>query len=316
MSILITGVGGDIGQSVIKCLREGRILQLIGCDTDPYAAGQKQLSSFLVAPEVVDEVGYFKFIERVIEQYKVRYIYPTTELEIELFDRKRNPFEKLGVTLLINNPFIIDTFMDKHKTIKFLRENGLPYPVSYPIEAYNGELGYPILIKARRGWGGKGLTVVNNADELQFHSTRVPSALVQEVIGTNDEEYTAGVFSDGRVVHSICFRRYLGYGSLSKFVELVHAEEVESIARKIAETTQLDGCINVQLRKHKGRFTPFEVNPRISSTAYFRHYFGFEDVKWWLDSKEGKPIAYTPKYSSGIGVKTTREVFFNLEARV
>ncbi len=312
--VLVTGAGGDIGQSVIRCLREsGYNLKLLSCDIDPYAAGRKESDHFLKAPRVRDREEYLKFMKDAIKGYGIKYIYPIPELEIEFFDQNREYFDKIGVIVLINNPFIVNTFLNKYKTINFLRENGLPHPASYLIEDYDNELDYPLLIKAQKGWGGKSLIKVNNAEELQFYKGRITNAIVQEVIGTEDEEYTVGVFSNSTEIYSICFRRYLGYGSLSKFVQLVHSDEVKSIVEKIAGISQLDGCINVQLRKNENGYVPFEINPRISSTVYFRHYFGFQDVKWWLDSKEGKPIDYKLKYKKGIGVRTVGEVFFELE---
>ena len=42
MNILVTGVGGDIGQGIIKCLREINYHNIIvGCDIDKYAAGKQ-----------------------------------------------------------------------------------------------------------------------------------------------------------------------------------------------------------------------------------------------------------------------------------
>ena len=67
------------------------------------------------------------------------------------------------------------------------------------------------------------------------------------------------------------------------------------------------------MRKTKRGFIPFEINPRLSSTVYFRHFFGFKDVEWWIDMHEGNQIKYTLKYDKGIGVRTINETFFDLK---
>jgi len=315
MRVLVTGVGGDIGSSVIKCLEDsGYALELLGCDIDPYAAGRKEVENFLNAPKAVDEENYLKFVMNAIEQYEIEFIYPTTEAEIEFFDRKREYFDKCGAVVFINNSFIINTFLDKYETVKFLKKNGLPYPATFLLEEYDNQLNFPLLIKTQRGWGGKELLRIKDTEELEFYQKRTANAVVQEDIGIEDEEYTVGVFSDGTNVYSICFHRYLGYGSLSKFVQLVHSNEIESFVEKIARASQLEGSINVQFRKAKDGYIPFEINPRLSSTVYFRHYFGFQDVKWWLDLKQNKPIEYKLRYERGVGVRTVGEVFFELES--
>lgn len=313
--VLVTGVGGDIGFNVVKCLKDsGYALELLGCDIDPYAAGRKEVDSFFIAPRAFDEESYRKCIRGAIEEYGINYIYPTTEVEIIFFHRNREYFDKTGAAIFINNPFILNTFFDKYETVSFLKENGLPYPATFLIEDYNNQLNFPLLIKARRGWGHKGLLRIMDDEELEFHRKRITNAIVQAEIGVEDEEYTIGVFSDGTSVYSICFRRYLGYGSLSKFVQLVHDDEMKYLAERIARTSQLQGSINVQCRKTADGYVPFEINPRLSSTVYLRHYFGFQDVKWWLDLEERKPIEYRPKYKQGIGVRTIGEVFFDMES--
>jgi len=310
--ILVTGAGGDIGFNIIKCLKDADYnLFILGCDIDPYAMGRTMVKKFLKAPKALNEEKYLDFIKNTIKKYRIEYIYPSTEIEIEFFHRNREYFDKTAV--FINNPFIIDTFLDKYKTINFLKNNGLSYPTTFLIEDYNNQLDFPLLIKHRRSWGGKGLLIIRDSKEFEFYRKRITDAIVQEYIGTDDEEYTAGVFSNGKNIYSICFRRQLGYGSLTKFAQLVHENEIEHLVEKIARICHLEGSINIQFRKTKKGVIPFEINPRISSTVYFRHYFGFQDVKWWLDMKENKPIDYRLKYKKGIGVRTIGEVFFDLE---
>ena len=313
--VLVTGAGGDIGFNIIRCLKDTEYnLYLLGCDIDPYAIGRKEVEKFLKAPKALDEEKYFEFIENTVKKYNVRYIYPTTEAEIEFFDRNREYFDNCGAVVFINNSFIVNTFLDKYETVNFLKNNGLPYPATFLIENYNNQLNFPVLIKARKSWGGKGLLIINDSEELEFYKKRIANAIVQEYIGTEDEEYTVGVFSDGKNVYSICFRRYLGYGSLTKFAQLIHDNEIRGLVEKIADACQLEGSINVQFRKTTEGYVPFEINPRISSTVYFRHYFGFQDVKWWLDLKENTQIEYKLKYKKGIGVRTVGEIFFELES--
>jgi hypothetical protein len=73
------------------------------------------------------------------------------------------------------------------------------------------------------------------------------------------------------------------------------------------------GSLNVQFRQTERGCVPFEINPRFSSTVYFRSLFGFKDVRWSLDMHEGNPIVYTPGAMKGIGVRKLGEVIFKDE---
>jgi len=309
--VLITGVGGDIGQGIIRCLKDVEPdLCLLGCDIDPFAAGRELVGKFYQAPSANDSERYSNFIKKVLREKGASHIFPATETEIEFFDKYRNYFE--DITLFINKHDIIATFLDKYKAIEFLKRNNLPYPKTYLIESYDKELEYPFILKPRKGWGSKGLVVINDAGELNYFRRRVKDYIVQEIVGTDADEYTVTVFSTGKQTYSIAFKRTLGYGSLSKVAQLVWDEQLQTLAEDIAKASFLEGSLNIQCRKTNLGYVPFEVNPRFSSTVYIRHFFGFQDVKWWLDFKQGKAIEYIPRYKKGVAVRTIGETFFDL----
>lgn len=313
--ILITGVGGDVGQSIIKCLgdiRQSYDMDILGSDIDPYAAGKKKCKNFFKAPKASEENDYFDFIRKLIGKEKINYIIPATEPEIKFYDRYREYLKNEKVKILINETGIINTFLDKYETVNFFMKNNLPYPKTYLVGDYKNDLCFPVILKERRGSGGKGLIVIKDIEELNFFMKRLTDVIIQEMIGNADEEYTAGVFSDGEKVYSISFKRLLGYGNLTKFAQLAGNSEITNIVEKIAKASNLKGSLNVQLRKTSSGYIPFEINPRFSSTVYIRHYFGFKDVKWWIDYYEGVPIKYELKYKKGIAVKTIDDIFFDI----
>lgn len=314
-TILVTGVGGDIGQSIIKCLKDNNTdqkIKIVGCDIDCYAASRQEVDSFLVAPFANQKDKYVEFIKSIVKKEKIDYVIPTTEQEIIVLDKQRADFDG-ECKLLINSSYIINTFFDKYATVEFLRSNGLSFPRTYRIEDYSEELSFPLIFKPRFGCGSKGLTIAHDRKELDFLKKNRRDFIIQEVVGDIDEEYTACVFSDGQDIHSIAFKRSLGYGSLSKIAELSNDMELLDLAKKIASVIDLQGSINIQARKTAQGYIPFEINPRFSSTVYIRHYFGFRDVEWWLNLYERKEVKYTPKYKSGVGVRKLSEIFFDCQ---
>ena len=315
LTILVTGIGGDIGQSVIKCLRDSHYeLYLIGCDIDSYAGGQQDVDVFYQAPYASQTKEYLNFITNVIKKKKCEYIIPTTEQEIEFYDANRTYFEINEIKVLINNPFIINIFSNKFRTVCFLKRHDFLYPETYKLSEFNNELEFPVIIKKEIGSGGKGIHICHNDDELiYFKNMCNDDEIVQEIIGNPDEEYTIGIFSDGFSVYCIAFRRYLDYGGRTKVAELIKDDKIDLLARNLARACKLIGSINLQVRKTENGFVTFEINPRLSSTVYFRHFFGFRDVEWWLNIYEGYPTEFIPKYNKGIAVRTFDEIFIGLE---
>jgi carbamoyl-phosphate synthase large subunit len=312
-TVLITGVGGDIGQGIIKCLKEtGYNFSLIGTDVELFAAGKSIVDKFYLVPLAKKISEYVKIMRKIISEENVKFILPSTEPEIMLFSEQGKNISGTA-DVVINHPGIIKTFFDKYETVNFLKKNKLPYPETYLLKDYNGELRFPFLLKPRKGCGGKGLIEINNNDEFSFFGKSKGEYIVQEMIGTVDEEYTAAVFSAAGKTWSIAFKRYLGYGSLTKVAEVVYNESLKALAEKIAAAVSLEGSLNIQCRKKGDIFVPFEINPRLSSTVYTRHCFGFQDVKFWIDLKKGKEIKYIPKFKKGVAVRCISEVFFEQE---
>ena len=315
--ILVTAVGGDLALSVIKCLREsGQDMFIVGCDMNPYAAGRAVVNDFIIAPPVKNETQYSDFIQGIIETNHIDYVFPVSEVEIEFFLRKKEQFHHLGAVFVMNEPQIVETFVDKFQTIEFFKANGILCPDTCLQAGYDGRLKFPVILKKRRGSGSQGLFKVTDEEELQFYLKRNRDMIIQKHIPGDDAEYTACIFSDGQNYYTITFKRRLAPGGYSNYVELIDNDNVNGFLEQIAIALKMQmkfkGSINVQFRITGGKCIPFEVNPRFSSTVYFRHRFGFTDILWTLDMLAGRPIGYTLLYKHGIGVKNFGEVFFEM----
>ena len=124
--------------------------------------------------------------------------------------------------------------------------------------------------------------------------------VVQKYVGSSEDEYTVGAFSDGGQIRSVAFRRTLGFGGMSVRVETVVDETLDDIVRRAAELLELKGSINIQLRKENGKYYIFEINPRLSSTVRFRYKLGFKDVIWWLEMLDGVSTTDDFKINDGV----------------
>ncbi|MEZ3422770.1 MAG: ATP-grasp domain-containing protein [Lachnospiraceae bacterium] len=239
---------------------------------------------------------------------------PISEKEIVLTNNIIQDLKKMGIYVLINNSKVLGVCSSKYSTAKVLSENGLLSPKTFRLEEYNeGILSYPIVVKGDFSCGSHSLVIAYNKDELDKAVTVISDAILQEYIGSLNEEYTVGVFSDGKETRSIAFRRQLGYGGMSIYVELVNDVQISKIACKIANIFKLCGSINIQMRKHNDKYFIFEINPRLSSTVAFRYKLGFKDIIWWLQMLDEDSVIseYVSIRGDIIGVKKLDEVIFN-----
>ena len=312
--ILISAVCGDIGGGAARALRASAS-RLIGCDMRDGCPVSPMLDSFYKARAATDQDKYMDFLKAVISAEKVAAFLPISEPEIEVLNERREEIDSLGVKLLLNNQLIVDNFLDKLRTTHFLNSLGIRTPRTILLRDYDRSIGFPAIIKPRRGYGSKRLWIVEDEHDLAYVKKKDDGLLiVQEYMGRVEEEYTTGVFSDGHNVSSITFKRRLGFGGLSAEAVYYECPFLEDLAEKVAFATGLRGSINIQSRRlEENLFVPFEINPRLSSTLPFRKHFGFDDAVWWLNILFGESYSYIKKFEAGKVVRFVSEYYYDME---
>ncbi|MBD5540928.1 MAG: ATP-grasp domain-containing protein [Lachnospiraceae bacterium] len=306
---LITAIGGDVGYGIIKALKASRQdIYIIGCDIIKYNMSYDLVDEFFISPAYKDEDKWIEFLNDIILTKHIDYFWPVTETELKIVDKNRNLFT--STTVVMNSHNILQIAMDKMLTAKFLSENGVVTPETWD-DIEMCEKKFPVIIKEKCSCGSQSVHVVNDECRLREMFAEMENPIVQEFIGDDNGEYTLAIFSDGKIINNIIFKRQLGFDGMSRYVELVHDIEITKIAEKIAQIFDLHGSINVQMRKRGGTYYIFEVNPRISSTIGFRQQLGFNDVSWWLDMFDGINILpYICPEGKIFGARSVEEKIF------
>lgn len=312
--MLITGLAGDIGQSIAKSLA-GLGYELLGCDMNEFLPYKTFVDRFYIVPSASSGEAYWQSLKDIIHEQKVSFFIPASESEIILLNDKRMDLDSLGVHVLMNAQQVLDVFLDKFKTARFLERIGLPFPKTDLFDDLVAKnLVFPCIVKSRRSCGSKEVWIVRDYQEFEaLQKNNDGSFIVQEYLGQKEDEYTTGVFSDGSGVSSITFKRKLGFGGLSSEVELVDSSFMCDLSEKLARAIGLKGSINIQTRKVGERYVPFEVNPRISSTVLIRKTFGFNDIAWWMSVLQGGGYSYKKLFKSGKAFRCLSEIFLDME---
>ena len=81
---------------------------------------------------------------------------------------------------------------------------------------------------------------------------------------------------------------FLGKRSLKFGTSWIFKNIKNSILRKliikISKLDNFEGSINIQLRYHKNKFIPFEINPRYSGTTVLRSLQGFNEPEMYIEN--------------------------------
>ncbi len=310
--VLVTGVGGGgLGEQLIKALRlaEKTRYVIVGTDTSAVSKGLGDCDYGAIVPLAAD-AGYIPALLDLCKKFSIRVLLPGSEPELKVIGQNRGIFAEAGIFLPINSQEVLDTCFDKSKTVQFLENNGFRFPVTVQVkEERDLQLisFFPAVLKPSVGGSGSAnIMVAQNQQELlvfgKYLLNSYPEFIVQEYIGTPDQEYTAGVLCslEGEIINSIVLRRFISSGLGNKLKiknrtgrpelgdqlvissgisqgEFGAFEPVRAACERIAGALDARSAINIQCRLYHDQVYVFEINPRFSGTTSLRAMMGYNE---------------------------------------
>lgn len=320
LNVLVTGSGGNIAQGIMKSTRLSRLnCRIITTDMNPLSAGLFRGDAGYLIP-AADKPDFLKRILEICKREKIDAILVAPEAELKVFSQNKKFIEKKTKAKVIVNPFrVIEIGNDKWKTYNFLKDNNLNYPASAlpkkdtkAVKELIKEVGFPLIIKPRFGFGSQNVFIANNRREMEVFIKKTPNPIIQEHLTPPDEEYTAGSFvsSKGEIKGIITMKRELLRGTTYRAV-VGYFREIKNEVQRLLIALKPSGPCNVQLRLTKRGPVTFEINPRFSGTSVIRAKFGFNEVEAALrDFVLGEEIPPL-KYKTGIALRYWNEVYIS-----
>jgi carbamoyl-phosphate synthase large subunit len=311
ITVMVTGVGGGgNGEQLLKALRmSSQNYEIVGCDMSPFSCGLIEVDHPYICPPATAP-DYIDCILKIAKKHDVKALFSGSEPELKVISMNRNRIVDAGIFLPVNPQHVIDTCMDKSKTMLWLSENGFHCPRTVIISSMEDldKVDFcPAVLKPSVGGGGSANTfLAQNSIEVtsfaEYLLKMYPQFIIQEYIGTTESEYTVGVLidMDGHLLNSIAVKKYIMSGlsnrlkvanksnnsslgsvlAISSGVsqgEIGRFPEVTEECEKIAVAMGCRSAVNVQCRLYKGKVHVFEINPRFSGTTSLRAMVGYNE---------------------------------------
>lgn len=320
MRVAVSGVGGGVGQSVMKALSLATLpVDIVPVDVQPFSAGLYRGTSpgaVLPRPETAEGIGAWA---DWLAAEKIVALIPGSDHDLLPLARVRAEWEGAGATkVLVSDLSLVQACRDKALTHQKLAAAGLPVPDSAwdlsaeEAVAWARSHGYPVVLKPRDGFASRGVHVIRDEEELRFFFPRTPNPIVQEHLsdGGREEEFTCAVFVDreGEPAGTFMARRDLSGGATYR-AEVNVWPEIRDLLMAIGRTLRPRGPLNVQLRQTARGPVPFELNIRCSGTAAIRAHFGYNEPEMLLRHYVlGEPLA-PPAPRTGYAFRYWNEIF-------
>jgi len=233
----------------------------IATDVDQLAPALYHADRRALVPRV-DDPGYIDALRDLVRLHDVRLIVPLTDLDhLQLAEARA---DLGGAVVLVPEPETIARCSDKYLAHVFFEEQGIGSPPTFLADALPADLRYPVLVKARRGFGSRHIYRAADAGELEFflrHTTA--ESMVQGLC--RGEEFSIDVFCDlgGRCLAAIPRTMIESKGGESIKGMTIKDEELIEFGCRVSEALSIIGPANVQcFREPDGALQVTDVNPR------------------------------------------------------
>lgn len=321
-AVLVLGVGGNVGQGIVKALRMARRGQppwIAGACIDPLGAGLFQCDEALLSPPA-RAPEFEDWLRETCRRYQITGILSGVEQVLAVLAGLPQR-EGLPVAV-VSAPEPLRIAGDKLLTCEWLRARGLAHPGfaasgdAAAVAALRERCGLPLIAKPRDGKGSAGVMLVDS-DEALARAAALPGYVIQEHVGRPDHEYTAAVFRDrdGRLRGCVVMRRELKDGT-TVVAEAGDYPAIRAYAEEVTRQLQPAGPCNIQMRLNAaGAPVCFEINCRFSGTTPMRAHFGFNDVELgYRHFVLGEPAWDLPDVHRGMALRYWHEEYVTGEA--
>jgi len=226
--------------------------------------------------ELVPRVGdpeYVPELARLVVEHDVDLVVPLTDLDQFILAQNR---EELGAAVLLPPGEVVAQMGDKYVAHETFERLGIPSPPSWLPDRLPDDIEFPLIIKAREGFGSRHIYRANDREELDFYLARtpVPSFVQTHCLG---EEFSIDVFCDfqGRCLNAIPRTMIESKGGESIKGITIKDDGLIEHGRRVAEALPIWGPANIQcFREADGSLLVTDVNPRFGGAFPLPHTAG------------------------------------------
>jgi carbamoyl-phosphate synthase large subunit len=232
----------------------------IAVDLDPLAPALYHADRYALVGPIVED-AYIPSIRDLVRAHQVDVIVPLADMDQLKLAHAR---DELDALVLLPDVEVVDRMSDKYAAHRLFEERGFDSPPTYLPGELPDDLEFPVLVKARRGYGSRHIYRAHDRAELDLALERTPvPSMVQGVC--QGDEFSIDVICDldGRCLNAIPRTMIQSKGGESIKGMTIRNEELVELGRRVSEAIPLKGVATLQcFREPDGKHRITDVNPR------------------------------------------------------
>jgi len=143
----------------------------IAVDVDRYAPTLYKADRYALVGRL-DEDGYIPSLRDLVRAHGVDVIVPLADMDQLKLARARDELEPAVV--LLPDADVVDRMSDKYAAHRLFEELGFDSPATYLPDEIPNDLEFPVLVKARRGYGSRHIHQARDREALELELARTP----------------------------------------------------------------------------------------------------------------------------------------------
>ena len=321
MNILLTSVGKR--EYLIRYFRKAldHKGEIYVANSTPVAAFKEADRAF-VSPGIYEE-SYLPFLLQLCKEQRIRAILPLFDLDVLVLSHHKEEFERIGTTLIVSDPEVVELCQDKWKCFRFMREHNIKTPETWQNlyrvirEVQSFDAFFPFVIKPRMGMGTIGFyDNIQTMPELRvlylrsvaetrkaLEDYKIPSAEIERMQGTliqeriNGQEYSLDVICDlvGNYCNTVVKKKLKMQAGETQEAEVVENQALKDLGKRLALLLRPVGNLDVDVIVQSLTGEPYviEINPRLGGGFPYTYISGVdlpEAIIYWLEKQAGERL--------------------------
>ncbi len=303
-TIVVTSLGSVAGDIVIKKLHAAGH-RVVGCDIYPAAwvADSLFVDAFYQVPYASDTENYLTTLTDICQREKADFIFPLTDVDVDLFSARRDWVAEQGVTVCFSPKETLDIARNKKTLAEFIARE-VPEVTSIPTlmvrDVEELPWDFPVVCKPHNGRSSQGLRYIHSQEE--WEQFRAVADLDVYIV----EPYVKGPIvmveivrqpETGTIVAMTREELLDTPHSCGLTVRTYREPELEEACKVLAERLGIWGNVNFEfLRDEAGVHHFVECNPRFSAGTEFMCLSGYDLVNNHLRCFMGEEIEPVEDY--------------------
>lgn len=316
INVLVTSVGGGVGQSVVDSISHlTSDYYIVGADISDKVYARNQCNNFIISPRISDS-NYVDFLLSQCKRHSIDIVIPGHDGELELLSKNTELFKLQGVSIVVSPTKIVASSRNKYNWYKDYSNiiNIVPTAMydDFVLEpATFTEISFPVIAKPSAGSASSGIKIFLTLEELL--KERLPAQESQNYVvqpylmpKKDDPDYLVleKAVNERRLLQLSEISCQIVYDEKSEImgifvsknslkngvpvtIEPILDESILSIIEDIAHNLKREkvvGPVNIQGRLTEAGLVFFEMNLRFTGITGNRSQFGFNEVSCVIDA--------------------------------